>query len=80
MPPWINKYYILDLREKNSLVKWAVDEGITVFVISWVNPDARLAHKNFEDYLTEGMLPALDAVEKATGEKEVNALSYCLGS
>ena len=79
IPPWINKYYILDLREKNSLVKWAVDQGLTVFVISWVNPDARLAHKNFEDYLTEGMLPALDAVEKATGEKEVNALSYCLG-
>jgi polyhydroxyalkanoate synthase len=79
IPPWINKYYILDLREKNSFVKWAVDEGLTVFVISWVNPDERLAHKDFADYLTEGTLAALDAVEKATGEKEVNALGYCLG-
>jgi len=79
IPPWINKYYILDLREKNSFVKWAVDEGLTVFIISWVNPDERLSHKNFEDYLTEGTLAALDAVEKATGEKEVNAISYCLG-
>jgi polyhydroxyalkanoate synthase len=79
VPPWINKYYILDLRDKNSFVKWAVDQGNTVFVISWVNPDERLAHKNFEDYLTEGTLAALDAVEKATGEKEVNALGYCLG-
>jgi polyhydroxyalkanoate synthase len=79
VPPWINKYYILDLREKNSFVKWATDEGLTVFVISWVNPDANLAHKDFEDYLTEGTLAALDAIEKATGEKEVNALGYCLG-
>ena len=79
IPPWINKYYILDLREKNSFVKWAVDQGLTVFVISWVNPDERLAHKDFEDYLTEGTLAALAAVEKATGEKEVNALGYCLG-
>ena len=79
IPPWINKYYILDLREKNSFVKWAVDEGLTVFVISWVNPDEKLAHKDFEDYLTEGTLAALAAVEKATGEKEVNVLGYCLG-
>ena len=79
IPPWINKYYILDLREKNSFVKWAADQGITVFVVSWVNPDGRLAHKDFEDYLTEGTLAALDAIEKATGEKEVNALGYCLG-
>ena len=64
MPPWINKYYILDLREKNSFVKWAVDQGHTVFVISWVNPDAKLAHKNFDDYLTEGTLAALDAIEQ----------------
>jgi polyhydroxyalkanoate synthase len=56
IPPWINKYYILDLREKNSFVKWATDEGLTVFVVSWVNPDERLAHKDFEDYLTEGTL------------------------
>ncbi len=79
MPPWINKYYILDLREKNSLIKWAVDQDLTVFVMSWVNPDAKLAHKDFEDYLVEGPLAALDAIEKATGEAEVNALGYCLG-
>jgi polyhydroxyalkanoate synthase len=79
IPPWINKYYIMDLREKNSLIKWTVDQGTTVFVISWVNPDAKLAHKDFEDYLREGPLAALDAIAKATGETEVNALGYCLG-
>ena len=79
IPPWINKYYILDLREKNSYVKWAVEQGHTVFVISWVNPDAKLAHKRFDDYLTEGAIAALDAVERATGEREVNAVGYCLG-
>ena len=79
IPPWINKYYIMDLREKNSLIKWAVDQGNTVFVISWVNPDEKLAHKDFEDYLQEGPLAALDAIEKATGETEVNAVGYCLG-
>ena len=79
IPPWINKYYILDLREKNSFIKWMVDQGLTVFVISWVNPDARHAGKEFADYLIEGPLAALDAVEKATGEKDVNAVGYCLG-
>jgi polyhydroxyalkanoate synthase len=79
MPPWINKYYILDLREKNSFVKWAVAEGFTVFVISWVNPDRKLAQKSFEDYMLEGPLAALDAIEKATGEKEANVIGYCLG-
>jgi len=79
VPPWINKYYILDLREKNSFVKWAIEHGHTVFMISWVNPDEKLAHKRFEDYLVEGMLAALDAIEKATGESEVNAVGYCLG-
>jgi polyhydroxyalkanoate synthase len=79
IPPWINKYYILDLRDKNSFIKWAVDEGHTVFVISWVNPDGSLADKSFEDYLLEGPMTALDAIEKATGEKEVNAIGYCLG-
>jgi polyhydroxyalkanoate synthase len=79
IPPWINKYYILDLRDKNSFVKWAVKQGHTVFMISWVNPDETLAHKRFEDYLVEGTLAALDAIEKATGEKEVNAIGYCLG-
>jgi polyhydroxyalkanoate synthase len=79
IPPWINKYYILDLREKNSLVKWCVEQGLTVFVISWVNPDKKLAGKDFVDYMLEGPLAALDAIEKATGEREVNVLGYCLG-
>ncbi len=79
IPPWINKYYILDLRPKNSFIKYAVDQGLTVFVISWVNPDQRYAEKTFEDYLLEGPLAALDAIEQATGETEVNAIGYCLG-
>ena len=79
IPPWINKYYILDLREKNSFIKWAVDQGHTVFVISWVNPDARLALKGFEDYMLEGPLAALEAIERATGERKVNFIGYCLG-
>ena len=78
-PPWINKFYILDLRPRNSFVRWAVSQGHTVFVISWVNPDEKLAEKNFEDYMHEGFLAALDAIEAATGEKEVNAIGYCLG-
>jgi polyhydroxyalkanoate synthase len=79
IPPWINKYYILDLREKNSFIKWAVDQGQTVFVISWVNPDEKLARKSFEDYMVEGPLAALDAIERATGEKQANVIGYCLG-
>ena len=79
VPPWINKYYILDLREKNSMVKWATDQGHTTFIMSWVNPDERLAHKGFEDYLLEGSMAAIDAVEQATGEKEINLAGYCLG-
>ena len=79
VPPWINKFYILDLRAKNSLIKWAVDQGITVFVVSWVNPDEKLAKKTFEDYMLEGPLAALDAIEKATGQKEINAIGYCIG-
>ncbi|MGE5547260.1 MAG: class I poly(R)-hydroxyalkanoic acid synthase [Solirubrobacterales bacterium] len=79
VPPWINKYYILDLRPKNSFIKWAVDQGHTVFVISWVNPEERLAAKSFTDYMLEGPLAALDAIEKATGQKQVNAIGYCLG-
>ncbi|HLB99397.1 MAG TPA: class I poly(R)-hydroxyalkanoic acid synthase [Acetobacteraceae bacterium] len=78
-PPWINKFYILDLRPKNSFVRWAVSQGHTVFVISWVNPDGKLSEKGFEDYMTEGYLAALDAIEAATGEREVNAIGYCLG-
>ena len=78
-PPWINKFYILDLRPRNSFVRWAVAQGHTVFVISWVNPDEKLAEKGFEDYMKEGYLAALDAIEQATGEREVNAIGYCLG-
>jgi polyhydroxyalkanoate synthase len=79
IPPWINKFYILDLREKNSFIKWAVDRGHTVFVISWVNPDEELAGAGFDDYMTKGPLAALDAMEKATGEREANVIGYCLG-
>ena len=78
-PPWINKFYILDLRPRNSFVKWATSQGHTVFVISWVNPDETLSEKSFEDYMKQGYLAALDAIEQATGEKEVNAIGYCLG-
>ncbi len=79
IPPWINKFYILDLRPENSFIKWAVDQGHTVFVISWVNPDAELAAKGFEDYMLEGPLEALQAIETATGEREVNVIGYCIG-
>ena len=79
IPPWINKFYILDLRPKNSFIKWAVEQGLTVFCVSWVNPDEKLAQKTFEDYMNEGTLAALDAIEKATGEKQVNVIGYCLG-
>jgi polyhydroxyalkanoate synthase len=79
IPPWINKYYILDLRASNSFIKWALDQGHSVFVLSWVNPDARLAQMGFEDYMKLGPLAALDAVEQATGEKKVNFIGYCLG-
>ncbi|HWI15385.1 MAG TPA: alpha/beta fold hydrolase, partial [Burkholderiales bacterium] len=79
VPPWINKYYILDLRPQNSFVKWAVDQGHTVFVISWINPDAEHAKKTFEDYLNDGPLAALDAIEFATGERECNTIGFCLG-
>ena len=78
-PPWINKFYILDLRPRNSFVRWAVAQGHTVFVISWVNPDEKLAEKGFDAYMQEGYLAALDAIEQATGEREVNAIGYCLG-
>ena len=79
VPPWINKFYVLDLKPKNSFIKWAVDQGHTVFVISWVNPDEKLAEKSFEDYMLEGPVAALDAIERATGERRVNAVGYCLG-
>ena len=79
IPPWINKFYVLDLRPENSFIRWCVAQGLTVFVISWVNPDARLGQKGFEDYMLEGPLAALDAIEKATGEKKANVVGYCLG-
>ncbi len=79
VPPWINKYYILDLQPKNSFIRWAVGEGHTVFVVSWVNPDASLAGKRFDDYLLQGPLAAIGAIEQATGEREVNAVGYCIG-
>lgn len=79
IPPWINKFYILDLQPQNSFVKWAVDQGHTVFVVSWVNPDQALALKSFEDYLEEGFFAALDAVETATGQPDCNMIGYCLG-
>lgn len=79
MPAWINKYYILDLQPENSCVKWAIEQGHTVFVVSWVNPDEKLSQKSFDDYMQEGPLAALDAIEKATGEKEVSIVGYCLG-
>ncbi len=79
IPAWINKYYILDLSAENSFIKWVVDQGYTVFMISWVNPTKKLAHKKFEDYMLEGPIAAIDAIEKATGEKQVTAIGYCLG-
>jgi len=79
VPPWINKYYILDLRENNSYIKWAVEQGHTVFVISWRNPGTEQRHLSFEDYLEQGTLAAMDAVEQATGERQLNVTGYCLG-
>ncbi|MDJ0832692.1 MAG: class I poly(R)-hydroxyalkanoic acid synthase [Gammaproteobacteria bacterium] len=79
VPPWINKYYILDLQEKNSLIRWLTAQGHSVFVISWVNPDQSYAEVGFEDYVEEGVLAAIDAIEQATGESQVNAIGYCIG-
>jgi polyhydroxyalkanoate synthase len=79
VPPWINKFYILDLTPEKSFIKWCADNGITVFVVSWVNPDAKLAEKSFEQYMREGVMTALDAVEAATGEKQVHTIGYCVG-
>ena len=79
VPPWINKFYVLDLTPDKSFIKWCVDQGLTVFVISWVNPDEKLAAMNFEDYMKLGPLAALDAIEESTGETKVNAIGYCVG-
>tara|TARA_R110002072_G_scaffold251761_1_gene410639 strand:+ start:399 stop:2222 length:1824 start_codon:yes stop_codon:yes gene_type:complete len=78
-PPWINKFYILDLKSENSFIKWCVDQGYTVFIISWVNPDERHVDKTFESYMSEGILAALDAIEQSIGETEVTAIGYCIG-
>ena len=79
VPPWINKFYLLDLGAENSFIKWGVEQGFTVFVISWVNPGPEVADKDFADYLKSGPLAALDAIQQATGERSVNAVGYCLG-
>lgn len=79
VPPWINKFYVLDLQPKNSFIKHAVDQGHTVFVVSWVNPSETHRHKTFEDYLLEGPFAAMDAIEQATGESEINILGFCIG-
>jgi polyhydroxyalkanoate synthase len=79
VPPWINKFYILDLTPEKSFIKWAVAQGLTVFVISWVNPDSHLAQKSFEDYMRDGPLAALDVIERVTGERQVHTIGYCVG-
>lgn len=79
VPPWINKFYILDLREKNSYIRWAVEQGHTVFVMSWVNPDASMKNTGFDDYVLNGTLEAMDVIEKITGERELNMAAYCIG-
>lgn len=79
VPPWINKFYVLDLNVEKSFVRWAVSHGLTVFVISWVNPDEKQAQKGFDAYMREGVLAALDAIEAATGEDRVAAAGYCVG-
>jgi polyhydroxyalkanoate synthase subunit PhaC len=79
VPPWINKFYILDLTAPKSFIRYMVGKGFTVFVVSWVNPDERLAHKTFEDYMTEGLLAASGAVKRETGTDKVNVIGYCVG-
>ncbi|MEK8122747.1 class I poly(R)-hydroxyalkanoic acid synthase [Methylocystis sp. IM4] len=78
-PPWINKFYVLDLNPEKSFVRWAVNQGFTVFIVSWINPDESKAEKGFEAYMHEGVLTALDVIEKATGERKVAAAGYCVG-
>ena len=77
-PPWINKFYILDLKPQNSLIQWIVDQGYTLFVVSWKNPDASYADTGFETYIEEGYLKAIDTVCEITGEKQINAVGYCV--
>ena len=77
-PPWINKFYILDLKPANSLIRWLVDQGFTLFVVSWKNPDPSYADVGLDTYVTEGYLTAIDQVKAITGEKKVNAVGYCI--
>ena len=77
-PPWINKYYILDLKAQNSMIKWLVEQGYTVFIVSWINPDRTYSDVGMEDYIEDGFLTAIDEVKKITGEKQVNAVGYCI--
>jgi len=79
VPPWINKYYILDLGPRNSAIKWLVDQGLTLFVVSWINPDENYAETRFEDYMLSGALEAMCQIEKETGEDTVNIVGYCIG-
>ena len=79
VPPWINKFYILDLHPEKSFIKWCVDQGLTVFVVSWINPDQRHAEKGFDDYMREGVFESLEAIETITGEREVTSIGYCVG-
>lgn len=79
IPPWINKYYILDMKPDNSFVKWLTEQGHTVFMMSWVNPDASLSKADFSDYMKDGVIAALDQIQKTTGEKDANVIGYCIG-
>ncbi|WP_305816548.1 class I poly(R)-hydroxyalkanoic acid synthase [Photobacterium leiognathi] len=79
VPPFINKYYILDLRENNSMVRWLVEQGHTVFMMSWRNPGAAQRDVDFANYVLDGVIPAVDVIEDITGEKQINAAGYCIG-
>ncbi|MDP1975154.1 MAG: alpha/beta fold hydrolase, partial [Alphaproteobacteria bacterium] len=79
VPPWINKFYIFDLSDKKSFIKWALDHGKTVFIVSWVNPDDKLSHKTFNSYMQEGIIAAIEAIIKQTGEPQINVAGYCIG-
>jgi polyhydroxyalkanoate synthase subunit PhaC len=79
VPPWINKFYIFDLSDKKSFIKWALDHGKTVFIVSWVNPDDKLSHKTFDSYMQEGIIAAIEAIIKQTGEPQINVVGYCIG-
>lgn len=79
IPAWINKFYIFDMQQKNSFVRWMTEQGYSVFVISWVNPDASLKDKKFDDYMTDGLLRAIDVVSDIAKSKQVSCMGYCLG-